>query len=153
MSRRKRYTRNVGRTLPAPLAARTTVEWLRFEHEHEPYGVFSYLDDARAALPAAEKAQLDELRVWFGRHLHAPELVSKTGSKTEERFWFRAEASEHALKARAMADLVRKAGIPIVERRTRRVPGRMRWEDGEQVAVITYRDAPRPRRRRSSRPR
>jgi hypothetical protein len=40
---RKRYTRNLGRELPSPLPVRTTTEWVRFEHEREPYGVFSYL--------------------------------------------------------------------------------------------------------------
>jgi len=142
VSRRKHYTRNLGRTVPAPLSARTTVEWIRYEHEHEPYGVFSYLKDAAAVLPAAEHAELTALRDWFNQHLGAPEAA------TEERFWFRAEAGEHATKARRMAELVRQAGFPIVERRTRRIPGKVRWEDHHQVAVITYRDAPRPTRRR-----
>ena len=49
-------------------------------------------------------------------------------------------------RARRLAELVRAADIPIVERRTRRVPGKVRFEDGHQVAVHTYRDAPRSRR-------
>jgi len=40
----------------------------------------------------------------------------------------------------------REAGIPIVERRTARVPGQVRWSDADQIAVVTYRDAPRSRR-------
>jgi len=47
---------------------------------------------------------------------------------------------------RRLAYLVRGAGIPIVERRTTRVPGKARWEDRDQVAVITFRDAPRSRK-------
>ena len=42
MSRRKRFTRNLGRKLGAPLPQRTTNEWVRFEHASEPFGVFSY---------------------------------------------------------------------------------------------------------------
>jgi len=119
----------------------TNALWIRFEHEREPYGVFSYLRDAAAVLPAAEHAELEELRAWFNEHLGAPEKA------TNERFWFRAEAGEHGTRARRMAELVRQAGFPIVERRTRRIPGKVRWEDAHQVAVITYRDAPRPSKR------
>jgi hypothetical protein len=137
---RKRYTRNLGRELPSPLPVRTTTEWVRFEHEREPYGVFSYLPVANAALPVKARAELDALRQWFRDQLGAPDEA------TLERFWFRAEAAEHIEKARRLAELACEAGIPIVERRTRRVPGKVRWEDGHQVAVITYRDAPRPRR-------
>ena len=50
MSRRQRFTRNLGRKLGAPLPVRTTAQWIRFEHAHEPYGIFSYLSDARANL-------------------------------------------------------------------------------------------------------
>ncbi len=95
MSRRKRCTRNLGRTLPAPLPIRTTVEWVRFEYEREPCGVF------------------------------------------------KAEANLFILQARRLAILVRAAGIPIVERLTRRIPGKVRWEDRDQVAVLTYRDTAR----------
>lgn len=142
MSRRKRYTRNLGRTLPAPLPRRTTERWIRFEHEREPYGLFSYADDARAALSAGDRHVLDGLVGWFADFLDAPTL----SRDAEERFWFRAEASDHVARARDLADLVRRAGIPIVERTTHRVPGKIRWADPQQVAVLTYRDAPRPRR-------
>ena len=47
-------------------------------------------------------------------------------------------------QARRLTELVRQAGIPIVERRTNRVPGKIKWEDPDQVAVITYRDTPQP---------
>ena len=97
MSRRKRYTRNLGRELPSPLPVRTTTEWVRFEHEHEPYGVFSYLSDAAAALPAKASAELGELSEWFREQLGAPDEA------TMERCWFRAEAAEHIEKARRLA--------------------------------------------------
>lgn len=136
----KRYTRNLGRTLKSPLPVRTTAEWVRFEHEREPYGVFSYLEDAMAALPPTARKELKALRLWFLDQLDAPDEA------TIERFWFRAEAAEHIEKARRLTELVREAGFPIVEHRTRRVPGKVKWEDPHQVAVFTYRDAPRPRR-------
>jgi hypothetical protein len=132
MSRRKRYTRNLGRRLKSPLPVRTTVEWVRFEHEREPYGVFSYLREAADLLPAEARTELRALRNWFNDKLGAPDEA------TMERFWFRAEAGEHIEKARRLSDLVRAAGIPIVEHRVRRVPGKVKWEDAEQVAVFTY---------------
>jgi hypothetical protein len=126
--------------LKSPLPVRTTVEWIRFEHENEPYGVFSYISDARANLAAESVRELNVLLGWFADHLHAPDLL------TVERFWFRAEASAYVAQAQRLAQLLRAAGIPIVERRTRRVPGKVKWQDHNQVAVLTYRDAPQPRR-------
>jgi hypothetical protein len=139
MSRGKRYTRNFGRTLKEPKPVRTTTEWIRFEHEREPYGIFSYTTLMRQRLRGNELAEFNQLVEWFRMHLEAPEEATK------ERFWFRAEADLHVEKARRMAALHVSAGIPIVERRTRRVPGKINWEDPDQVAVFTYRDAPRPR--------
>ena len=141
MSRRKRYTRNLGRRLESPLPVRTTVEWIRFEHECEPYGLFSYINDAKSVLAAEHLRQLNELLIWFSEHLHAPDLLSI------ERFWFRAEAATHVLQAKKLAELLCAAGVPIVERRTKRIPGKVKWEDKNQVAVLTFRDSPQPRRR------
>ena len=145
MSRRKRFTRNLGRKLKSPLPVRTTVEWIRFEHENEPYGVFSYLSDARERLPAETRRELEHLRDWFADHLHVPDPL------TIERFWFRSEATEYVTQARRLATILCAAGIPIIERRTRRVPGKVNWEDHNQVAVRTYRDTPQPRRTGSRR--
>jgi len=125
---------------PAAAAVRTTTEWVRFEHRDEPYGVFSYLSDARAALAPAQAEELNALLAWFVEHLDAPDDADL------ERFWFLGEAVEHIERARRLADLVRAAGIPIVERRTKRIPGKVKWQDPHQVAVLTYRDAPRPGR-------
>jgi hypothetical protein len=127
----------LGRELPAPLPARTTAAWVRFEHEREPYGVFSYLDEV---LPGA-RDEVDRLCVWFSEHLDAPDVSHI------ERFWFKAEAAAYVERARRLAELLRAAGVPIVERRTTRVPGKVRAEDAQQVAVVTYRDAPRPGRK------
>ena len=140
MSRRQRFTRNLGRTLNPPLPVRTTVEWIRFEHEREPYGVFTYLEEAHEQLSVVEQSELEALRDWFNEHLDAPDLL------TIERFWFCAEAKEYILRARRLAVILGEVGIPIVERRTRRVPGKVKWQDQNQVAVLTYRDTPQPRR-------
>ena len=117
MSRRKRYTRNFGRDLKEPLPVRTTTEWIRFEHAREPYGLFSYTTAMRERLRGSELAEFDALVDWFFTHLDAP------AEATHERFWFRAEALLHVEKARRLAALHVAAGIPIVEHRTRRVPG------------------------------
>ena len=143
MLRRKRFTRNLGRKLKSPLPARTTVEWIRFEHECRPYGLFTYLKAAREFLSAEVRDELDALRDWFAEHLDAPNLL------TVERFWFRIEAEEYVVRARRLATILRGAGFPIVERRTRRIPGKVKWEDHNQVAVQTYRDAPQPQRSQS----
>jgi hypothetical protein len=137
MSRRKRYTRNLGRTLPAPLPVRDTTAWVRFEHEREPWGVFCYLGDAKGARPALAR-DIDALNQWFVRWLDAP-----SGGIDLERFWFKADARPYVDRARALAALVCSAGIPIVERHIGRVPGIVRWQDRHQVAVATFRDTPR----------
>ena len=121
---------------------RTTQAWLRFEHERQPYGVFSYIAEAKPTLPEEQRLEIDSLMVWINEYLDAPEDVSLD----RERFWFREEAHEMIAKVRRVAALVRAAGVPIVERRTARIPGKVRWEDKDQVAVITYRDTPQPRR-------
>ncbi len=85
MPRRKRYTRNLGRTIPEPQPRRLTVEWGRFEHKSEPYGVFSYLSDARAVLSSSHSfgrvLELDRLIRWFERELDSPELGEDSTEK------------------------------------------------------------------------
>ena len=108
----------------------------------QPYGVFSWLADARLKLGPEERAEIERLLRWFSEHLHAPHL----DDRAKDRFWFCAEAEEHVTRARRLAALVVQAGIPIVERRTTRVPGKVRWHDSHQVGVLTYRDTPRARR-------
>ena len=142
MPRSMRYKRNLGRKLPSPKPARTTIEWVRFEHAHEPYGVFSYVKRALPGLSPSRRERARTLTNWFNENLGAPDQA------TLERFWFRAEARECIEKARQLAELVSRTGIPIVERRTRRVPGKVRWEDTHQAAVLTYRDTPQPKRRK-----
>lgn len=125
MSSRRRYTRNLGRKLAERLPG--SVEWVRFEHATEPYGVFCYLREAAPVLPGRSAAELKRLQGWFNKHLDAPSDRIEIG---EARFWFRAEAMEYVGRGRRMAELVSRAGLPIVEKRTRELPGRVRWEDG-----------------------
>lgn len=141
MSRRKRYTRNLGRKLPSPQPVWETVEWVRFENAHEPFGVFRYVTRAQHRLSPGRRAKAEALCRWFNENLGSPE------DPTEERFWFRAEALEHVQKARELARLVSRTGYAIVERRIRRVPGKVTWEDEHQIAAFTYRDAPQAKRR------
>ena len=141
MSRRKRYTRNLGRKLPSPQPVRTTVEWVRFENQHEPFGVFTYVSLAKRKLSPVRREKAERLTRWFTENLGSPEKA------TDERFWFRAEAREHVENARELARLVSRTGYSIVERRIRRVPGKVKWEDEHQVAALTYRDAPQAKRR------
>ncbi len=143
MSRRKRYTRNLGRTLPSPQPVRTTEEWVRFENAHEPFGVFTYVSRAERRSSAGRRAKSERLCRWFVENLVSPE---DEVDLTEERFWFRAEAIEHIAKARELARLVSRTGYAILERRIRRVPGKVKWEDEHQVAAFTYRDAPQAKR-------
>src|SRR5258708_36489998 len=106
MSRRKRYTRNFGRTLPAPAPVRTTVEWVRFEHRSEPWGVFSYTSEMRRELTGDARAELEVLLGWFHEHLGAPDDAG------DERFWFRSEAGAPIAQARRLPELARAAGGP-----------------------------------------
>lgn len=58
--------------------------------------------------------------------------------------WFREEATEHVVRARRVAELVRGAGIPMVERSVDRIPGKVCSEDDAQIAVQAFRDARTP---------
>ncbi len=60
MSRRQRYTRNLGRALTAPTSMQPEVVVVRFEHERELYGLFSYVSVAQENLPGAERRELAE---------------------------------------------------------------------------------------------
>lgn len=100
------------------------------------YGVFCYLPDAREARPDLTRA-IDDLYDWFNLYLNIPSKLNL------ERCWFRAEATRYVSQGRRLAELVRAADIPIVERRIRRIPGVVRFQDRDQVAVLTYRDTPR----------
>src|SRR5262249_47523977 len=102
MSRRKRYTRNLGRALPQPLPSRATSTWLRFEHEVEPYGVFSYVKDAKERLDGVHRNEVDEICAWFAQHLDAPRLLERFDGCIGSTL---AEAVRRALAALDVDDL------------------------------------------------
>jgi hypothetical protein len=148
VSRRKKYTRNLGRARAERVPVRGAgARYMRFAHKDEPFGVFSYLGDARPWLSETDRDELNALRKWFQAHLEEPDCfvpirvrrgsVAREGEPTAV-CWFHASATEHVTRARRMSVLVRRAGIPIVELRRERIPGQVCSEDGEQLAVASY---------------
>jgi hypothetical protein len=156
MSRRLRFTRNLGRVMPCPSARRDDVGYVRFEHASErlggvAYGLFSYVSDARAVLSGVELAALEALLTWFEDHLDEPARMvpfrdvgtrraRRRKREAMARCWFREDADEHLAKARELVRLLSRAGVPMVERRSDRVPGKLCAEDRVQIAVVGYRD-------------
>jgi hypothetical protein len=148
VSRRKRYTRNLGRVPAEAIPKRGNgATYVRFAHDVEPYGVFSYVSDARRRLSERDRGELDDLLAWFRAHLDEPTRLvpvlrqRRTGSSDPEPSalcWFRASAREHLERARRLTVLVRRAGLPIVERWSEDVPGQVCSEDVEQVAVASF---------------
>jgi hypothetical protein len=148
VSRRKKYTRNLGRARVERVPRRGAgTHYVRFAHRDEPFGVFSYLREARPRLSEPDRDEVKALREWFQEHLEEPDcfvpvrvrrgLASRHGEPTAV-CWFRSTAKEHVNRARRMSVLVRRAGIPIVELRRDRVPGQVCSEDGEQLAVASF---------------
>lgn len=157
MSRRSRFTRNLGRRVVAPLPARALVGYVRFEHaEHDDAcGPFTHARTGLARLTGDDRVALRALLDWFDEHLEAPVRMvpfryvgeRRARRQRRDRFvahcWFRDDATEHVSRARALVALLERAGIPFVERRTHRMPGALCAEDAFQIAVVPYRDARR----------
>jgi hypothetical protein len=148
VSRGKKYTRNIHRARVERVPTRGAgSRYIRFAHRDEPYGVFSYLTDAKRWLSNSDREELKALREWFQAHLEEPDCfvpirvrrrkIARDGEPTAV-CWFHASATEHVMRARRMSMLVRRARIPIVEFRRDRVPGQVCSEDGEQLAVASY---------------
>jgi len=148
MSRRKRYTRNLGRTSGDAIPKRGTgSRYVRFAHARDPYGIFSYVSDARTRLSEPDREALDALVAWFRQSLDIPlclipaYLPRRRGRDNLDGSavcWFRASAREHVEHARALAILVLRAKIPIVERWSDRIPGRICSTDAKQIAVASF---------------
>jgi hypothetical protein len=77
---------------------------------------------------------------WFQNHLAAPKDTAQRIS-TRAIFWFKASATEHVQRMRALAVLLKHHGIACRTLRTTK-PGRIVFEDDHQVAAIPYRDSP-----------
>jgi hypothetical protein len=158
MSRRLRFTRNLGRRLPTPTPAREPLRYVRFEHAREriggqAFGPFSYLDDARAVLSDEDADALERVVAWFAEHLDEPErmvpfrIVGERRARRRQRAleggalcWFREDATAHIANARELVSLLERAGIPFVERWSDRVPGKLCSADAFQAAVVPFRD-------------
>jgi len=151
MSRRRKYTRNIHRArierVPTRGVGAKYSKYIRFAHRDEPFGVFSYLREAKPRLSDPDREELNELRAWFQAHLDEPDCFVPIRPRrgTAERqgeptavCWFRSSATEHVTRARRMSVLVRRAGIPIVEFRRERVQGQVCSEDGAQLAVASF---------------
>jgi hypothetical protein len=156
MSRRLRFTRNVGRHLSAPTPQREELRYVRFEHATETiggvtYGPFSYLDEARGLLLGSDRAELDDLTQWFTDNLEEPRRMVPFRNVGERRArrrkreamaqcWFREDAEAHIGRARRLVAILGRAGFDFVERWSDRLPGKLCDEDGVQIAVVPYRD-------------
>jgi hypothetical protein len=125
VSRRKKYTRNLGRSSVERVPTRGAgARYIRFAHRDEPYGVFSYLGDAKPRLSDSDREELNALREWFQGHLEEPDCfvpirvrrgkAAREGEPTAV-CWFHASAAEHVNRARRMSVLVRRVRIPIIE--------------------------------------
>lgn len=159
MSRRLRFTRNLGRRLPEPKPARQELGYVRFEHVSEivdglTFGPFSYIDDARGTLRGEDRAALDAVTQWFRDNLEEPErmvpfrYVGTRRARRERReamaqCWFREDAHVHIDRARELVAILGRAGFDFVDRRSARLPGKLCSEDGDLDAVLPYRDVDR----------
>lgn len=156
MSRRQRFTRNVGRRVPAPTPQREELRYVRFEHATEiirgvTYGPFSYVDEARDILVGGDRAELDGVMEWFDVNLEEPERMVPFRDVGERRArrrkreamaqcWFREDAEAHIARARELVAILMRAGFEFVERWSDRLPGKLCAADGVQIAVVPYRD-------------
>jgi hypothetical protein len=142
----------MGRRDVAPLPHRAPdARYIRFEHPSERFGVFSYVSDARKEIDLEARTELRALMDWFNENLDAPSRMVpfRPVARRAHRYrwaettaicWFREEAREHVNRARRVAAIVRSAGIPIIERSVKRIPGKICSEDEFQIAVERYRD-------------
>jgi hypothetical protein len=156
MSRRLRFTRNVGRRVPAPTPQREELRYVRFEHATEiirgvAFGPFSYVGDARKLLVGSDLAELNDVMRWFSDNLEEPERMVPFRDVGERRArrrkreamaqcWFREDAEAHIARARELVAILGRAGFAFVERWSERLPGKLCAEDGVQIAVVPYRD-------------
>jgi hypothetical protein len=156
MSRRHRFTRNLGRRVPAATPQREELRYVRFENATEiirgvTYGPFSYVADARNILIGCDRAELDDVMQWFNDNLEEPERMvpfREVGERRARRrkreamaqCWFRDDAEAHIARARELVAILERAGFGFVERWSDRLPGKLCAADGFQIAVVPYRD-------------
>src|SRR5689334_20347186 len=83
--------------------------------------MYDLLDSAD--LTPADRARLEECRVWFNPYLKVPERLSlsaKPNKKGQAIGWFKEGALEHIAQIRAMIMVLEAHGVAVEEIRTRR---------------------------------
>ncbi len=87
-------------------------------------------------LTPAEVAWFAEQEQWFNEHLARPANVADGRAV----LWFRATATEHVRRMRALAALLEARDIEVAEFKSER-PGSIVYEDAAQIAAVPYRDS------------
>jgi hypothetical protein len=96
---------------------------------------------------AARRTRIGELLEWLEEHLSVPERFGRTSSKGWYRrnhhglSWVRLSAEQHLDVLRKLANIVREAGLTVVELETERA-GFVIYEDDHQVVAEPFRDTP-----------
>ncbi len=108
----------------------------RNRDSHLPEGFFATAYKCRDALDCGSVIHtwIEEALAWFQEHLDAPEYLPERAI-----FWFRADSDRCQEAAWSLAHALRENGETVLVLRTRR-PGRVVWEDEDQVAAIPFRD-------------
>ena len=114
---------------------------LRHARSGRGTGVFSalYALERQGALAAHELAWFRETEAWFNLHLPPPDAAARAEPRAVA--WFKASATEHVSRFRALVALLAEKDILVEERRTER-PGYILYEDPWQVSAIPVAETP-----------
>jgi len=121
----------------------------------EPEGLFQLAFRVRreGRLEGVLRTRLEELLEWLTANLASPRRLSpfrnalgRGRRRTSRRralaiSWFKAEATEHLERARALAQILNHSGHSVREIRTSR-PGYVTNEDARQVQAVPFRGEP-----------
>lgn len=95
-------------------------------------------------LSARDEAEIQRIRLWFGKHLKQPDrlaLSPRPHAKNMALSWFRDSATQHVTKMREFAEIVRLHGFETKILHTDR-PGYVLYEDEHQVVAYPFADTP-----------
>jgi hypothetical protein len=103
---------------------------------HHPKGVFVAAGELRdsSALPRPLEEHLRSVIRWFNENLDAPDDVDPRSI-----FWFRASSQQMIHRVWDLVNTLRANGC-FVEEVTCHRPGKILFEDDDQVAAIPFRD-------------
>jgi hypothetical protein len=96
-------------------------------------------------LDELEEAWYEDVVGWFNVNLTAPEenrLSARWSELDRVTFWFRDSATVYIQRMRAMQQMLTWHGVPSRVLRANR-PGRIVYDDSQQVAVLPFRDSVR----------